>query len=77
MVIYEKIVYISQEPNPEEKLTENEIVPLNRAIFDSGVNLRELRIRHLRLQQRIDNNWVFIDNKEESKQKASSLEFEH
>ena len=76
MVIYEKRVYISRELNPEEEQTENEILQLRRSILDSGVKPRKLRIRHLRLQQRIDNKWVFTDNKKVSKQKDSSLEFD-
>ena len=76
METYEKRVYISRELNPEEKQIENEILQLRRSILDSGVNPRERPIPILRLQQRSDNKWVFTDNKEESKQEDSSLQFD-
>ena len=64
MATYEKRVYISRELNPDEKQTENNILQLRRSLLNSGINPSELRTRNLRLQQKIDNKWVFIDNQE-------------
>ena len=59
---YDKRIFLDRELTKEELAVENAALKKRREMIEEGAEPRNLRIRKLKLQQKIGEDWATIPN---------------
>ena len=59
---YDKRIFLDRELTKEELAVENAALKKRREMIEEGAEPRNLRIRNLKLQQKIGEDWTTIPN---------------